>query len=101
MMKIIKRDLFLFVAITAFVVVVALLMGHPFFGTSTGPGIRFVHAQEEHWSLFRGAVLRDSEHLLFRRSSGELLRFNTTQQAAPYEEQTVMIFQTCCIKPAA
>ena len=94
-MKLIKRELILCLAVTAFVFVCALAWGSPFL--TIGSGFTAVHAQGPRVAPaveFKGAILRDGEQFLLRDASGQLFLLDDAQRIEPFEGRTVTITGT-------
>jgi uncharacterized protein YdeI (BOF family) len=100
-MQLIKRDLILCIAFTAFVVVCALAWGSPFIRNTTassnnaGANAILTQAQTQQApaqsTLFRGKVLRNGEQFLLRDGSGQVFRLDDPEQAQSFEGKDVTI----------
>lgn len=98
-MKLIKRELLLCMALTAFVFVCALAWGRPFL--SVGSSSVAVHAQtrQTHVSAFEGTVVRSGDAFVLRDASGQDLRLDDAAHVQSYEGKAVTI--TGRLDPAA
>jgi uncharacterized protein YdeI (BOF family) len=91
-MKLIKRDLILCIAFTAFVFVCALAWGSPFIGNNAGSGAAQAQSQSASTqAVFRGTVVRNGEQFLLRDGSGQVFRLDDPQQAQSFEDKAVTI----------
>lgn len=98
-MKLIKRDLILCIAFTAFVFVCALAWGSPFIGNFAGSGATPAQAQAQpvsaqssaQSSVFRGTVVRNGEQFMLRDGSGQVFRLDNPEQAQSFEGKDVTI----------
>jgi uncharacterized protein YdeI (BOF family) len=92
-MKLIKRDLILCIAFTAFVFVCALAWGSPFIGNNAGSSATQAQAQpvSAQATMFRGTVVRNGEQFLLRDGSGQVFRLDDPEQAQSFEDKTVTI----------
>ncbi len=94
-MKLIKRELLLCIALTAFVFVCALAWGSPFL--AIGSGFDAVHAQEPQTARaegFNGTIEREGEQFLLRDASGQVYLLDDAQRVQPFEGKTVTITGT-------
>ena len=90
-MKIIKRELFVCFAVTAFVILCALAWGSPFVGTSTGSNSSPMQMQQNQAMIFRGVVSGQGGQYLLRDSSGESFQLDNAQRAQSFAGHTVMV----------
>lgn len=94
-MKLIKRDLILCIAFTAFVFVCALAWGSPFIGNNAGSGAVMAQSQAQQTSaqsaMFRGTVVRYGEQFMLRDGSGQVFRLDNPSQAQSFEGKAVTI----------
>jgi uncharacterized protein YdeI (BOF family) len=92
-MKLIKRDLILCIAFTAFVFVCALAWGSPFIRNNAGSGATVTQAQpvSAQSSVFRGTVVRNGEQFMLRDGSGQVFRLDNPEQAQSFEDKAVTI----------
>lgn len=99
-MKLIKRDLILCIAFTAFVFVCALAWGSPFIGSFTGSGATPGQAQAQpvsaqasaqSSSVFRGTVVRNGDQFMLRAGDGQVFRLDNPEQAQLFEGKDVTI----------
>ncbi len=97
-MQLIKRDLILCIAFTAFVFVCALAWGSPFFGNTAGSGAVLTQSQapesqvqQTQTAMFRGTVERNGEQFMLRDSSGQVFRLDDPEQAQSFEGKDVTI----------
>lgn len=92
-MKMIKSELFLCMALTAFVFVCALAWGSPFLVARST--LASIHSQQQtQASVFVGSVLRDGGQFLLRDSAGRTFRLDDARHAQPFEGKTVTITGT-------
>jgi hypothetical protein len=87
-MKMLKREFFLFVAVTAFVAFCGLAWGGPFMANQADPAT--VYAAGAPASM-TGSVLRSGDQLIFRTGAGLTYRIDQMQQAQPFAGQAVTI----------
>lgn len=98
-MQLIKRDLLLCIAFTAFVVVCALAWGSPFIrnttasGNTAGASAAQTQTQQApaQSASFRGTVLRNGEQFLLRDGSGQVFRLDDPEQAQSFEGKDVTV----------
>jgi uncharacterized protein YdeI (BOF family) len=92
-MKLIKRDLILCIAFTAFVFVCALAWGSPFIGGAPGAGATAAQTQAHpaQATVFRGTVVRNGGQFMLRDGSGQIFGLDDPEQAQPFEDKTVAI----------
>ena len=90
----IKRELFLGIALSAFVFMCALAWGSPFI--STGSFLAPVQAQQSQPqpATFTGTVVRYGEQFVLRDSSGQINRLDDPQHAQPFEGEAVKVTGT-------
>lgn len=91
MMQIIKRDLFLCAAITAFVVLCAVVWGSPLVRTSSSSDAVFAQADQPQSTVFHGTVLRDGEQFFLRDNSGQVFHLDDAQFAKSFEGKSVTV----------
>ncbi|MFP5206208.1 MAG: DUF5818 domain-containing protein [Acidobacteriota bacterium] len=91
-MKMLKREICLFFAAIAFVVLYALAWGKPFLSKGAHP--RAGHARMQTApaaTVLAGTVLRQGDELIFRTAAGQIYRFDQPQLAASFAGQPVTI----------
>lgn len=91
-MKPIKRDMFFFVAATAFVFLCALIWGGPFLRIA--PATRVMaqtHTAPAGSMVFKGVILRNGGQFVLRDSSGQAFRLDDAQRVQAMENQTVVV----------
>lgn len=93
-MKLIKRDLILCIAFTAFVFVCALAWGSPFIGNTAVASAVAAQGQAQHpaqSAMFHGTVVRNGEQFMLRDGSGQVFRLDNPEQAQSFEGKDVTI----------
>lgn len=89
-MKVIKRELLLCLALTAFVFVCALAWGNPFL--AAGPaGSAITHSQAATARVFEGTVMRHGDQFLLRETSGQSFRIDNAQGIRAFEGKSVTV----------
>jgi len=87
-----KRELFLGVALTAFVFVCAWAWGTPFIAPSAGATLVQAQAQgSAQAATFRGTIERDGEQFVLRETSGQIYRLDDPKDAQPFEGKPVTV----------
>lgn len=89
-MKMIKRELFLCLTLTAFVFVCALAWGSPFLSIGSDNGRAYAQQQTQS-ALYQGTVLRNGEQFFLRDASGQIYRLDDPQHVQSFEGKTVSI----------
>lgn len=89
-MKVIKRELLLCLALTAFVFVCALAWGNPFLAAGSSAAAAN-HVQQTPPALFHGTVQRNGDQFLLRESSGRSLRIDGAQAIQSFQGKTVTV----------
>lgn len=87
-MKVIKRELLLCLAVSAFVFVCALAWGNPFLANVTTAA---THAPQVEFAVFKGTVLRNGEQFILRDGSGQIYRLDDSAHLQSFENKTVSI----------
>jgi Protein of unknown function (DUF5818) len=90
-MKLIKRDLILCIAFTAFVFVCALAWGSPFIRNNSGTGATAHVQQTQAQAMFRGTVVRNGEQFMLRDGAGQVFRLDDPEQAQSFEGKAVTV----------
>jgi hypothetical protein len=89
-MKIIKRELLLCLAVSAFAFVCALTWGNPFLANISSAAAA-THSQQTHSAEFKGTVLRDGEQFLLRDAAGQIYHLDDPARVQSFEDKAVSI----------
>lgn len=89
-MKMIKRELVLCIALTAFVFVCALAWGSPFLSISNASNA--IHAHHQSTSpVIKGTVLRSGKQFFLHDASGKSFQLDDPENAWAFEGKTVSV----------
>ena len=86
-----RRDLFLFVGISALVFFFALACGSPFVVRASGTNGVSADSQQTQSSVYQGTIVRNGERFLLRDQSGQIFQLDDPQHAQPFEGKNVRV----------
>jgi hypothetical protein len=90
----VKRELFLGIALSAFVFMCALAWGRPFISIGSFEAPVQAQQSQPQTATFTGTVLRNGEQFMLRDSSGQIYRLDDPQHAQPFEGKAVKVTGT-------